>query len=256
MKKWLSVLGLAFSISACSESRAPCSVPTWTFFAKYSLTKQTGACEVFLWNEVALEKYSSGPPGALDTSAHKWELGLQTASMGNLASGPGVSPEMVRAFSIGEFQQYADEQGLCRVDVFEPAEANIPERVVDLGVGSAPETLPPIHIREQWENLAMYNAPDVQATRFSADLTITDFESGCETEYSVSALTPMVYCGSEVFDPATGTSSYGPNDSLCSPRPRQEAEYYVGSGIDARIKTHCDPATLYCVLDGLPLDPL
>lgn len=255
MKRWLSVVGLAFSISACTESRAPCSVPTALFFAKYTLQNQTGMCGVSPGDEVALEKYSSGPPGSSDADSHEWELALQSAIMGNMVSEPGVKPEMVRAFAIGDFPQYADDDDLCRADEFEPAEANVPERTIDFGAGSPPETFPPIHIQEEWKNVAMYNSSNVQATRFSAELVITNFEAGCETHYSVSALSPAVFCGTEQYD-GEGNYVFLPDDSRCSPRPNPNAEFYVGSGIDARIETHCDSVTMYCVLDGSPLDPL
>lgn len=212
-------------------------------------------CDVSVGDEVALEKYSSRPPGAIDADSNTWELAIQSIAMTNFISMPGVSPEMVRAFAIGDFQQYTDDDDLCRVDVFEAAEATIPERTVDLGVGSPPETFPAIHVREQWQNLAMYNASDVSATRFSADVIITDFEAGCESTYSVSALSPVVSCGTPQDD---GQGNYVtlPDDSRCWSKADPDAEFYFGSGIDARIKTHCDPIVMVCVLDGSPLDPL
>lgn len=255
MKRWLSVLFLAFSISGCAESKTPCGVPTSTFFAKYSLRQQKGMCEVAIGDEVALEKYSSRPPGALDPDSNTWELAIQSTAMTNFVGQPGVDPEMVRAFAIGDFQQYADDDDLCRVDAFEAAEANIPERTVDLGANSPPETFPAIHVREQWQNLAMYNAPNVSATRFSADVVMTDFDTGCESTYSVSALSPTVFCGTEQYDDQ-GNYVFLPDDSSCWSKADKDAGFYFGSGIDARIKTHCDPVAMYCVVDGSPLDPL
>lgn len=243
---------LVASVVGCAGEPAPCIVATQPYFAQFAPLQSAGLCEVLAGDEVGLQRYSSRPPGSSDADL-RWSLAIQSLTMGNLAIEPGVSTNMVRDFALGDFPPFADEKNICRAETLEAAEADIPERTIDLGTNQEPMMFPAVQRRETWSNVEMYVAADMPGLRFSADVVIADLVAGCETKYSVSALSPAVFCGREQYDDM-GNVTYEVDDTLCLSAPDVEAGRPGGSGIDARFKTHCDPISLHCVLDGSPLD--
>lgn len=242
----IAPLLLFATTAACAEPPAPCAVSSMLYFARYAVVSQSGPCNARLGEDVGLEVYPA-PNGGAPTLAVQSQA-LKSMWFDAKFTGHDVGGQ--RPFALGAFPESAGEDGICRASDLAPAELDIPPMQVidDLGnvvaIGGG-------HVRETWRDLAMYVAPDMPGVRFAAELEVEELTQGCTVKYTVSALSPSVYCGE------FGDFSDVPNDAFCSPVSTQTfSGLHPGSGIDPRIPTHCDAATLRCVLDGGPLDPL
>jgi hypothetical protein len=243
----LAPLFVLLTTAACDEPATPCTISTKPYFGKYRVVSQTGPCGPLIGDDVGLEVYpAAGPSGPT--------IALQSMTMKNMwfeAKFNGASNlEEQRPYALGAFPEFADADGMCRAGDLAPAEMDLPpvQVVDDFGnvfvVGGG-------QVRETWRNLTMYVTPDMPGVRFAAELEAENLTRGCKVTYTVSALSPSVYCGE------FGDFSDVPNDAYCSPEPVQtQWGGSLGSGIDPRIETKCDQVTLRCVLVGSPLDPL
>jgi len=206
---------------------------------------------------VGLEVYPATTPG---TSAPDWthlRLALQSAKMGEFQYELPGEADLVRPYGLGDSTVFADDASICRTSALEPAEVDVPERPTgDVDEMGNPVVLPAVHLRETWKNISTYVTNDFKGMTFAAEATMEDVIQGCTTTYTISALSPAVNWGIEIYDDMGNVVGYDPDDLLCNAEPDPEKGYVFGSGIDPRITTRCDPETFYCVPVGSPLDPL
>ncbi|MDI3282280.1 hypothetical protein [Polyangium sp. 15x6] len=244
--RWTAPLLLFATTAACAEPAAPCIVSSKPYFARYGVISQTGPCSPRLGEDVGLEVYPGASGGAPTIAVQSQTL----KSLWFQGESENANHDDQRSYALGDFAESAGADGICRAGDLAPAEIDLPPVYISDDLGN-PFLVFGGHVRETWRNLAMYVSPDLPGVRFAAELEVEDFTQGCTMKYTVAALSPSAYCGE------FGDFNDLPNDVFCSPAPIQMAAgLHPGSGIDPRIATHCDEATLHCVLVGDPLDPL
>ncbi|TKD09404.1 hypothetical protein [Polyangium fumosum] len=246
----ITPLLLLATTAACEEPPAPCHVSSVSYFARYRVLSQSGACNARIGEEVGIEVYPAGSHKGSEPSLPT--IAVQSDFLGRArqeAMSFGSDLGGQRSYAIGPFMEVADADGICRAGDLAPAEITFPPQVFfdDLGM---PFEVPGAHLRETWRDVRMHVTHSMPGLRFAAELTMENLTEGCKVTYEVSALSPSVGCGGLDFESPT------PDDEDCSPAPDPGTGNLIGSGIDPRIPTRCDAATLHCVLVGSPLDPL
>ncbi|WP_244238300.1 hypothetical protein [Corallococcus terminator] len=239
--------GLAAAVvtaGACgSEPVAPCVVAravsdgsTGSFAATYELKAGQNpdlACAQLKPEPLGLQKYFSQDPKAPDT------VGVRSTRLGTLLQtfASRLSEESkASATAVGPFaSETPGEDRFCTVPQLTPTRLEVTEaQDPDGGL------LPAQEFGYAWNNLRIYNTPEIPGTQFTADLVYT--ENGCTAEYTVKGIWPVVKC--------QDSKTKGPSDALCDPYADYDAGRLRGSGINPLFPVKCDPVAFICVLTG------
>ncbi len=204
----LSMISLA-SLAACTQPRVPCTSAHGTFSVQYTLKKgdADSPCGGKTTEVLGLQSYFAGGGPDNKQQYDKGSIALRPENLGLLlerAQGyadeimmpitPEPQPNAEGKFTSG---QPLDDD-FCEIDELTPAKVTLP---LVPAVEDDPETpdedesvpeQPAIELAYEFSNLRFLVTADAQGTQFTADLKYT--EDGCEAEYEVVGMYPVVGC--------------------------------------------------------------
>jgi hypothetical protein len=236
---------------------------------------------------IGVEQYFAEKSGK-KADLSKPSVALQADTMGTLAverGGNTTNPDL-KLYALGALNSPDPAGNFCSVGSLNPAQLELAEEPPDPDAGSdpdggvpgdagdpdasddasvgeddagsdaAPEAAAPepsgkpaVSMRYDWSNVRFLVKPEIPGQAFDADLTIT--LNGCATKYRVNAISYPKYWTEALCaptDPDTGDITGPADDARCATYANPDLGLAVGSQINPRFKTRCEPATNYCVL--------
>lgn len=259
------ILGMAIGLGAlwawspgCTQPKPECNVGTasaYPYIAKF--IPQGADCAEIPGDYVGMQVYNPAAGNEPDMSIK--QVALQTATAGTyLQEGIDVDASSV-AYSLGTFDAIEpDGSNMCSVTQLSEAHMVLPVVPGEEGGGGAGGGPPPneqeaVDITYRWSNLKLYVTPANLGNQAEADLTFTDGETDCTSNYHVVMLWPAVACERLELDAEGNVVGTGePEPKLCDQEPDPEVPYELAaaSGISPDLRVICDPVLLHCVLDG------
>jgi hypothetical protein len=256
---WVLVAGLGGTSAACGKFQDECHTASGAFAATYTLLDMpTGTCDAkttgdltklkgdtlgFSWYET--DHYSRNADTDLNTVAIQANaLGVSANTYGSRKAADGTPAKDTghKAYALGTFTTpRPDGDNFCYVDAFVPAEQDLPASPAippdpkKMGDKGQP-ALPALSVKYEWSGLRTFVDPVISGAEVEATLAYT--KNGCTAHYKVLAINPLVSCLDK---------DKKPQDVMCDPVPRPEANHPVGSGL--AFPTRCDPDLGFCVLN-------
>lgn len=257
---WLGLgsLLLVAPAQGCSQPRPDCRAARGDFAVKYTLV--SGNCAAPLTaGFVGLQSYnpraaSCSSPETCKPDYEIISLSIQQDVLGNLLinsqdfSDPSVPVDYVdhvnKPYGSGLFSSIEpDDDNICNVPSFSPAEQNIVE-IVD---PADPATIiqPASDVKNDWSNLKVFVTAGAPGTIFTVDLSYSETIDGvsCAATYKVKGVWPPVDC--QNYDPETGDPLGTANEGLCHVDPTTAPPGSVV--INPDLDVVCDPDIFYCV---------
>jgi len=254
---WIVTLGVAAAaaMASCSQPKVECQVALAAYngyVARYTPKNDpTAECQQYLTpgDVIGMEFYHPVTADGTTYDPTKTTIAIQADTLGNTVANRG--PDLADGhtpYAQGAFTSAApDANDFCSVPKFDTAaQQDFPEIPGTGGTGGGGTGMPPVpadSVKYEWSNLKVYVTAAAQGTQFSADLSYT--ENGCNIQYSVVGMWPVVFCG--VTD-ADGNPTGETDDRLCNPCANPDAGFSFGSGISPDFPIVCDPDLLLCVL--------
>jgi hypothetical protein len=264
---------LCVLLGACDQPAPKCNVAHGQFWAKYTLVSGEGDCAMLTGEELDVQSYyAQRSANDKRPDYDKVSIAIQpfaiTAALGNAAGIADPDPDD-RAYGIGRFvSQTARSDGFCVANTLSSARLRlpaVPAHELDMCT-SAPDA-PEYDLEYEFSHVRVYYTPAAIGTQFSADLTYT--VAGCVATYKVSAVYPIVPCGTSTpledagpdaaadsdpapLDPDAAVAADGgepcpPPDPPSGP-PVPDDSLCANAGINPDFAVVCDPAAMMCVL--------
>ncbi|HYO68409.1 MAG TPA: hypothetical protein VEU33_20240 [Archangium sp.] len=242
----------------CVVARAVSDGSTGSFATSYMLAPgedATASCAKLKPEAVGLQKYFLQNPNATDRDPNvKDRVGIRSQPWWLAAPAvvlPADKPYVVdpdapvERHAVGDLTTDAPgPDNYCEVPRFDN-ETRLELRAKASGA-------PGLSLTYAWSNVRIYNTPEIPGTLFVADLTYT--ENGCQADYKVKGIWPVVSCWKEV-EVDTDANGDGkkdkvrvPDEPKCDPNPDPSVGRLRGSGINPSFDVKCDPDALICVL--------
>jgi hypothetical protein len=269
----LGAAALAVLGAGCEQPTIDCRATRGSFAAKFVLQSGSGTCSEVQTAIVGLQSYyAKGSDGKVDISKSKLAirpeniLGPEGVVHALIDEGCADDTAIVTTEfnSVGDFVSVdPDANGICSVTSATTARFvsnEIPASGDPMDMENACAAgLPAQDISYEWRNVKVHVSTAGPGNRFEADLTYK--ENGCEAQYKVCGVWPVVHC--EKLDPNMATEedpdghTGQPENKLCDGQPDLEPQYAIpyGSGINTDFKPICDPIALVCVLPACPIPP-